>query len=201
MKHLRTHIFEQLNQTLGFTMDDELAAEYIYAFNNNDWESSEHDLKDIDMWWSLGSDLIGYVLKNTNFTGCLGETMDELEVIRMSEFDKLYLQACEMVDNAEGGKNEISVDWGNFILCYKGHKPFYLTDLNYYDWNEYEYAINPRANWRNKINKTGLEWIIWSDEDLVWIRNRPAYDSLIKYTGWSIWKNGKHVGGKTTFLY
>ena len=197
MKDLRAHLYEQMGMTLGFTMDDELAADYIYAFQNDDWESNGHDLKDIDMWWSLGSTLMQYVLQQSGFTGCLGETMDRLEVIKMDTFDNMYLQVCDVVSNGEGGKNKIDEDWGHYVLCYKGHKPFDLTDLNYDDWKEYEYAINPRAKWRNMINKTGLEWIINNNEnESVWIRNKPSYDSLIKYTGWSIWKNGKCVGGK-----
>jgi hypothetical protein len=185
-----------MGQTLGFTMDDELAADYIHALQNNDWKSNGYDLKDIDLWWSLGSRLNEYVLKQARFTGCLDETTDMLGVIRMAEFEYLYLQACEQVSNAEGGINGIDEDSGHLVLCYKGRKPFHLIDLNNADWNDYAWAINPRARWCNMINKTGLEWIIWSTEDLVWIRNKSAYDSLIKYTGWSIWKDGKCVGGR-----
>ena len=196
MKDLRTHLYEQMGMTLGFTMDDELAADYIYAFENDDWESNGHDLKDIDLWWSLGTDLMKYVLQHVKFTGCLGETTDRLEVIKMVDFDNMFLQACEVVSNGEGGTKDIDDDWGHFVLGYKGHKPFWLTDLNDTDWKEFDWAINPRAKWRNMINKTGLEWIIWDNEDSVWIRNKSSYDSLIKYTGWSIWKDGKCVGGR-----
>lgn len=107
MKDLRTHLYEQMGMTLGFTMDDELAADYIYAFQNDDWESNGHDLKDIDMWWSLGSTLMQYVLQQSGFTGCLGETTDRLEVIKMDTFDNMYLQVCDVVSNGEGGKNKI----------------------------------------------------------------------------------------------
>ena len=64
------------------------------------------------------------------------------------------------------------------------------------DWEDYKYAINPRANWRNCISKTNLEWIMWEDENTIWIRNRSSYPSLFKYTGWSIWKDGKCEFGK-----
>lgn len=201
MKELRTHLCEQLGMTLGFTMDDEIAADYIHAFETGEWDAGEHDLRDIDMWVSLGPDLMKYVLENTRFTGCLGETTDELEVIKPMSFNDIYMHACEVVSNGEGGKNDIDGDWGNFALCYKGHDPFWLTDLNDADWKDFDWAINPRANWRNIINKTGLEWIIWNDMDSVWIRNRSSYNSLVKYTGWSIWKDGKCVGGKPMLIH
>ena len=198
MKDLRTHLHEALGlgNTLGFTMDDELAGKYIDAFIMDKWEVDGLDLKDIELWWSLGKEFIDYVLKTSRFTGCLDETGDELKVYRAVDLDKILLHACDTVSNGDGGKNEIDEDWGHFVLCYKGHDPFCLTDLNYNDWDDYKYAINPRANWRNCISKTNLEWIMWEDENTIWIRNRSSYPSLFKYTGWSIWKDGKCEFGK-----
>lgn len=198
MKDLRTHLHEALGlgNTLGFTMDDELAGKYIDAFIMDKWEVDGLDLKDIELWWSLGKEFIDYVLKTSRFTGCLDETGDELEVYRAVDLDKILLHACDTVSNGDGGRNEIDEDWGHFVLCYKGHDPFCLTDLNYNDWDDYKYAINPRANWRNCISKTNLEWIMWEDENTIWIRNRSSYPSLFKYTGWSIWKDGKCEFGK-----
>lgn len=202
MKDLRTHLYEQMGQTLGFTMDDELAADYIYAFENDDWGINPHDvnLKDIDMWWSLGTKLNKYVLQHSKFTGCIGETTDELEVIKFAKFDNILLQLCETLDNAQGGKNPIDPDWGHFVICYKDHKPIYIPDLDGADWKEYAYAINPRAKWKNIVSKTNLEWIIWNDTDEVWIRNKSAYKSLIDYTGWSIWKDGKCEAGSLAMM-
>ena len=202
MKDLRTHLHEALGlgNTLGFTMDDELAGKYIDAFIMDKWEVDGLDLKDIELWWSLGKEFIDYVLKTSRFTGCLDETGDELKVYRAVDLDKILLHACDTVSNGDGGKNEIDEDWGHFVLCYKGHDPFCLTDLNYDDWDDYKYAINPRANWRNCISKTNLEWIMWEDENTIWIRNRSSYPSLFKYTGWSIWKDGKCEFGKLAIL-
>lgn len=199
MKDLRVHLYEELGTTLGFTMDDELASEYIYAFETGDWSSDNH-LRDIDMWWSLGTKLNQYVLQRSKFTGCIGETTDELEVIKFAKFDNIFLSLCETLDNAQGGKNPIDPDWGHFVICYKGHEPIYIPDLDGADWKEYAYAINPRAKWKNMVSKTNLEWIIWNDTDEVWIRNKSAYKSLIDYTGWSIWKNGKCDGGNLAMM-
>ena len=196
MKNLRIHLCEQIGTTLGFTMDDELAADYIYAFETGDWESNGHDLKDIDMWWSLGIELNKYVLKHSRFSGCIGESTNELEVVKFEKFDNLFLNVCEVVSNAEGGKFPIDSNWGHYVICYKGHDPIYIPDLDDMDWNEVSYAINPRAKWRNCVSKTNLEWIISNNDDSVWIRNKSAYKSLRDYTGWSIWKDGKCEFGR-----
>lgn len=196
MKDLKQYIDEQLQEGLGFTVDDELAADYIYAFENNDWDSLGRDLRDIDMWWSLGIQHMKYVLERSKFSGCLGEDADELEVVKFEKFDSLFLNVCEVVSNAEGGKVPINDDWGHYVICYKGHDPIYIPDLDNMDWNEVAYAINPRAKWRNCVSKTNLEWILSNNDDTVWIRNKSAYDSLIKYTGWSIWKDGKCEAGR-----
>lgn len=196
MKNLKQYINEQLQEGLGFTVDDELAADYIYAFENNDWNSSGRNLKDIDMWWSLGSQYMKYVLEQSKFSGCLGEDTDELEVVKFEKFDYLFLSVCEVVSNAEGGKVPIGDDWGHYVICYKGHDPIYIQDLDSMDWNDVAYAINPRAKWRNCVSKTNLEWILSNIDDTVWIRNRSSYNSLIKYTGWSIWKDGKCEAGR-----
>lgn len=198
MKDLGLYLNEKLQRTLGFTIDDEIAASYINAFENDDWEHNnfDRDLKDTDLWISLGLDLRKYVLEYSDFTGCLGENTDRLEVYRLEKFDTLFSQACEFVYNGEGGKKPIDEDWGHMVLCYKGHKPFWLTDLNYTDWDEFNYAIKPKAHWRNCVSKTNLEWIIWMDDDTLWIRNKSSYKSLCDYTGWSIWKNGRCEFGK-----
>ena len=195
MKNLRTHLYENI-ETLGFTMDDELAADYIYAFENDDWDANGSDLKDIDLWWSLGTDLNKYVLQRARFSGCLGESTNELEVVKFEKFDTLFLNVCEVVSNAEGGKVPIDADWGHYVICYKGHDPIYIPDLDSMDWNDVAYAINPRAKWRNCVSKTNLEWILSNNDDTVWIRNKSAYKSLHDYTGWSIWKDGKCEFGK-----
>lgn len=196
MKNLKQYINEQLLEGLGFTVDDELATDYIYAFENNDWNSSGRNLKDIDMWWSLGTQYMKYVLEQSKFSGCLGEDTDELEVVKFEKFDSLFLDVCDVVSNAEGGKVPISDDWGHYVICYKGHDPIYIQDLDVMDWNDVAYAINPRAKWRNCVSKTNLEWILSNNDDTIWIRNRSSYNSLIKYTGWSIWKDGKCEAGR-----
>ena len=86
------------------------------------------------------------------------------------------------------------------LVCYNCHSILKIDADDilsvYDDWDDYKYAINPRANWRNCISKTNLEWIMWEDENTIWIRNRSSYPSLFKYTGWSIWKDGKCEFGK-----
>ena len=195
MKSLSDHINEQLGMTLGFTADDELCANYIRILRDG-FGSENTEYHDLDLWMSLDPEYRKYAIEVSEFTGAIDIESDTFDIYKEVKVDDLMPQICDVVSNAEGGTKPIDSDWGNYVLSYKGHEPLWLPDLDGVDWGEYEWVVNPRARWNNQVLRVGLEWIIDNNEDQFAIRNASAYRSLVEYTGWEIYRKGKHVAGK-----
>ena len=195
MKNLSTHIQEQLGMTLGFTADDELCANYIRILRDG-FGSDDDQYHDLDLWMSLDPEYRKYAIETSEFTGAVDIESGTLYIYKEVKIDDLMPSICDVVYNAEGGTKPIDLDWGYYTLSYKGHKPLFLPDLDSVDWSEYSWAVNPRASWRNQVLRVGLEWIVDNNEDQFAIRNASAYKTLVEYTGWGIYRKGKHVAGK-----
>lgn len=191
MKDLKSH----LQESLGFTIDDELAAEYIAAFKEGDFGTFGESLRDIDIWDSLGTQLQQYVMRESHFTGILDRhgSYPEIAIVkRNNDLKGLLTWLGDRVSNIfDCGKPDQDTDF--YTLCYKGQKPVQLDEVDPEDPSTWESWINPRANWRNMVKQEHLEWIINILGDEVWYRNHTSLKSLVEYTGWEIYEGGKRV--------
>lgn len=184
-----------MTESLGFTMDDELAAEYIAAFEEGDFGTFGERLRDIDMWDSLGDQLQQYVMRESHFTGILDRhgNYPEIAIVkRKDNLKDLLIWLGDRVSNIfDSGRPDPDNDV--YTLCYKGKKPVQLDEIDPEDPTTYEPWINPRANWRNMVKQEHLEWVIDVLNDEVWYRNHTSLKSLVDYTGWEVYENGKRV--------
>ena len=194
MKDLRTHLYESI-ETLGFTMDDELAAEYINIFKNGGFETLEDRYADIDLWDSLGDEYQQYVLKTSQFSGAIDRESGDHQirlVVRNTDFkDVIYTLGDHISNIFDAGHSDDDTD--HFVLCYKGKKPVHMLDIDPEDPSTWEDFVFPQRNWRNMVKQEYLEWVIDELADRVWWRNNTSIKTLHEYTGWELYDKGKRV--------
>lgn len=185
-------LYEHLQRTLGFTADDELAAEYLGLFQSNDPIDSESDLSRADLWMSLGERLRAFVLETSKFTGALGMDDGQLTIYRYTPLKDVQGIIGDALDNTfhYDGPNK---DWDFYTLKYKGMKPVDIQDIDPEVPETWEGWVHPKKKWKNMLEIKGLEWIIMPLMDKIWWRGMTCIKELKEYTGWEFYQNGIRI--------
>lgn len=188
----------------GFTVDDEIVAIYVRIFKEGGFnlkpQDNDEEFRDIDMWNSLSEREKEFVFESSKFTGFLNTTGDTLEIYRIVNFDFLIGEICDCIDNriyrggAEDSDTHITIHYSKLLPGKDGEE--YLT----FDVGETDLENNPairsgkNVKWKNRIVTQNIEWIIediW--DNAVYLKNKQAVNSLVKYTGWEYYENGKRI--------
>ena len=185
-------LYEHLQRTLGFTADDELAAQYLGLFQSDDPSNSDPDLTRVDLWMSLDEELRTFVLETSKFTGALELNEEQLTIYRYTPLKDVVGTIGDALDNIfYYGKPD--QDWDFYTLKYKGMKPVDIQDIDPEVPETWEGWIHPKKKWKNMLETKGLEWIIMPLMDKIWWRNVGCIKELKEYTGWEFYQNGIRI--------
>lgn len=189
----------------NFTIDDEIAAIYLRIFKeggfDKEYGDDDSDYREIEMWHSLSEPEREAIIERSGFTGFVNESGDMLEIYKIVPLDTILGQAQECIDNRVYSNDTIDMSDTHITLSYSKPKiGANGVEYKWFDVEDTDLENNPfirdgkNVKWKNRIDIANLEWALESAyDDIVYVKNAPAINSFIKFTGCNYYKNGKKM--------
>lgn len=179
----------------NFTYDDEVAAIYQRIFNEGGFSESDDDYKNVHMWLSLSYPVREEIIARSRFSGGVMQNPnenDDLVLYKERDLNVMIDWVSENIDNAiySGSVNEDKY----YTLGYKT-APFLWSTTDALEDNPH-IKRGLRVRWNNRLERTGLLFILGDTEDVVGVNHTPnAYQRLLSDAGIVFYKNGRRMAG------
>lgn len=187
----------------GFTVDDDIVATYVRIFTegqfNKEYTDDDEMFREIDMWNSLSKTEQEYVFKQSKFTGFVDTSGDNLIICRIASLEYLLGSAWECIENrlyydgVEDEDTHIIISYSKALPGPDGEQ--YKT----FDVGDTDIESNPfirtgkNVKFKNRIITQNIEWVFDMMYDCVYLKSDNAARSLVNYTGFEYYKNGKKI--------